>query len=78
MASGRDQRPRCGELCVHVGNLPLHELERYDELVKLPMFMNLVDGVIQGSLRGSHTTATQRKALKVQPRYPDFAFFNHS
>ena len=76
MASGKDQRPRCGELCVPVVNLPLHELERSDELVKLAKFV--VDGVIQGSLRGSHTTATQRKALKVQPRYSDFAFSNHT
>ena len=56
---GIDQRPRCGEFCVHVSDLPLHELERSDGLVELVALVDIIEGVVKGCLHDSQWTAAQ-------------------
>ena len=78
-ADGIDQRPRGGEFRVHVGDLPLHELECSDGLTELATLMNVVEGIIKGGLHDSKRTTTQHQTLEVQPRHEDpCAFVNWS
>ena len=70
-ANSIDQGPGCGELRVHVGDLPLHELECSDGLTELVTLMDVVKGVIKGSLHDPERTTAQYQTFNVQPRHED-------
>ena len=70
-----DQRPRCGEFRVHVGDLSLHELECSDGLAELATLMNVIKGIIKGGLHDSKRTTAQHQTLEVQPGHEDRCAF---
>ena len=62
-ADGVDRRPRCGEVCVHVGCPSLCELGRSGGLTGLAMLANAANGIIKG---GSHDSQSHRPTPDVQ------------